>query len=241
VVTPPVSKIDLPGTSEDAWQQWLDVQRFTPADILSWPGAVIVAAHPDDEVLGAGGIIATLASAGARIRLIAVTNGEASHPGTDPAALARRRIAESAAALEILGAGNAEVIRLGIPDTHVAAAENELAVRLTELCAGFAACLAPWDQDAHADHEAAGRAARRARADLLQFPVWMWHWATPGDPGVPWHRAVTVPLTAAAATAKKAAISAFTSQLRNRPAAAGPVLPAPIVAHFTRTQEVLFR
>jgi LmbE family N-acetylglucosaminyl deacetylase len=200
-----------------------------------------VAAHPDDEVLGVGGAIAMLASTGARIRVIAVTDGEASHPGANPAVLAHRRVTESAAALSILGASGAEVIRLRIPDTKVACGEDALTRRLQELSAEFEVCLAPWESDAHADHEAVGRAMRRARQDALMFPVWMWHWAAPGDPSVPWERAVGVPLTAAAAAAKQAAIMTFTSQLTARSATNGPVLPAGVVAHFTRTQEVLFR
>ena len=52
--------------------------------------------------------------------------------------------------------------RLRFPDTGLAACEDELSARLRELCAGFGVCLAPWEADAHADHEAAGRAARRA-------------------------------------------------------------------------------
>ncbi|WP_190215187.1 PIG-L family deacetylase [Kitasatospora indigofera] len=44
------------------------------------PRALIVAAHPDDEVLCLGGTIAVPAAAGVRLRLVSVTNGEASHP-----------------------------------------------------------------------------------------------------------------------------------------------------------------
>ena len=123
---------------------------------------VVVAAHPDDEVLGVGGTMALLAAGGARLRLIAVTDGEASHPGADPEAIGRTRIAESADALAVLGIPDIEVIRLRFPDTGLAACEDELTARLGELCAGFGVCLAPWEGDAHADHEAAGRAARRA-------------------------------------------------------------------------------
>ena len=134
--------------------------------------------------------MAFLAAAGARMRLIAVTDGEASHPGA--AAIGEARAAESAAALDLLGVRDIEVIRLRFPDTGLASREDELAGRLLELCAGFAVCLAPWEADAHADHEAAGRAARRAarRAgqEVLTYPIWMWHWAKPGDSRVPWHR-----------------------------------------------------
>jgi LmbE family N-acetylglucosaminyl deacetylase len=92
---------------------------------------------------------------------------------------------------------------LRLPDTAVAAHEDELAGLLRELCAGFAVCLAPWARDAHADHEAAGRAARRAGAadgrTVLSYPIWMWHWAKPADPRVPWHQACRVPLPAGVA------------------------------------------
>ena len=189
--------------------------------------------------------MAILATAGARLRLIAVTDGEASHPGSDPAVTGLTRTAESAAALDRLGAQAAEVIRLRLPDTAVAAHEDELAGLLRELCAGFRACLAPWEADAHADHEAVGRAARQAcSADgrtLLSYPIWMWHWAKPADPRVPWDRACRVPLPAGVTARKRSAIQAFTSQLADRGPALGPVLPPGIVAHFTRGQEVLLR
>ena len=238
------NRIDRPGTPEDAWDSWLELRHLPVAYPLAWPSVVVIAAHPDDEVLGAGGTISILAAAGARLRLIAITDGEASHPGADPSVIARTRIAESAAALDALGARNIEVIRLRFPDTGLAARENELAVILREQCAGFQVCLAPWEADAHADHEAAGRAARRAARhagqDLLSYPIWMWHWANPGDWRVPWQRACRIPLSAETAARKLSAIQAFTSQLTDREAA-GPVLPPGIVAHFTRRQEVMLR
>jgi LmbE family N-acetylglucosaminyl deacetylase len=106
-------------------------------------------------------------------------------------------------------------------------------------------CLALWEADAHADHEAAGRAARwaarRAGLEMLSYPIWMWHWARPGDRRVPWPRACQVALTADVAAKKKAVIGAFASQLTGRESAACPVLPPGIVAHFTRLLEVMLR
>jgi LmbE family N-acetylglucosaminyl deacetylase len=205
----------------------------------------VVAAHPDDEVLGVGGTMAILAAAGARVRLIAVTDGDASHPDSDPAVMARTRTAESAVALGRLGAPGTDVIRLRLPDTAVAAHEEELTASLRELCAGFDVCLAPWEEDAHSDHEAAGRAARRAAtADgrtVLSYPIWMWHWARPADPRIPWSRACRIPLPAEISARKQNAIEAFASQLASRGPGLGPVLPPGIVAHFTTEQEVLLR
>lgn len=236
------NRIDAPGTAEAAWREWPALQLFPVASLDRWASAVVIAAHPDDEVLGAGGTMALLARAGARLRLVAVTDGEASHPGTgDPAALARRRIAESAAALRILGgADNVEVVRLRLPDTGLADREDELTGMLRRLCSGFDVCLAPWEDDAHADHEAAGRAARRATGHVLRYPVWMWHWAAPGDGRVPWDRCWQVPLPPDITARKHSAIQAFASQLTGREPSGAPVLPAAIVEHFTRAAEVLF-
>jgi LmbE family N-acetylglucosaminyl deacetylase len=242
MVTGAANRIDTAaGTGEEVWRDWLASCRLEPAGLAGWSSAVIIAAHPDDEVLGAGGTLAILAASSARIRIVAITDGERSHPDRGPAELARVRIAESAAALRLLGAQSAEVVRLGLPDTGVSGCERELSRRLADLCRGFQVCLAPWEGDAHADHEAAGRAACRAHGHVLRYPVWMWHWAWPGSAGVPWDRAVEVPLPAGIAARKAAAIGAYASQLTPRSPALGPVLPAPFVAHFTRRQEVLFR
>ena len=238
--------IDASGTDERLWAAWPWLSTLPGAGLARLSGlgsAVIVAAHPDDEVLGIGGLISMLAASRARLRLVAVTDGERSHRGhAAPASLARRRTVETAAALHALGAEPAEVIRLGLPDRRVAGRENELAEALAPLVAGFDVCLAPWEHDMHPDHEAAGRAARRAApGSLFFYPVWMWHWAVPGDPRVPWNRALRVPLPPRATARKRAAITCFTSQLTDRGHGLGPVLTPGVIAHFTRAMEVLLR
>jgi LmbE family N-acetylglucosaminyl deacetylase len=236
--------IDAPGTDERTWAAWPWLSTLPGAGLAGLAeikSAVIVAAHPDDEVLGAGGLISMLAASRARLRLVAVTDGQRSHRGhASAASLARRRTAETAAALRALGARAAEVIRLGLPDSGLARHEDELTAALAPLVAGFDLCLAPWDRDMHPDHEAAGRAARRAGPGALYcFPIWMWHWASPGDPRVPWDRALRVPLPPRAAGRKRAAITCFASQTEDRGHGLGPVLTPGMIAHFTRTMEVL--
>ena len=237
--------IDAPGTAESEWRSWRRLHELPVLEVDGWPSVAVVAAHPDDEVLGVGGLLAMTAAAGARIRLVAVTDGEASHPGLDQTAadeLAECRAAETVTALAELGAP-VEIVRLRMPDTRLARREAELRDRLTELVAGFGVCLAPWDGDLHADHEAAGRAATGACAvagvDLLSYPIWTWHWAHPRDSRVPWDRAVRVPLSADARRRKQVAIDCFVSQLRPRSTQRPAVLPPEVVAHFIRDQEVL--
>jgi LmbE family N-acetylglucosaminyl deacetylase len=236
--------IDAPGTDERSWASWPWLNTLPGAGLALLGGvrsAVIVAAHPDDEVLGAGGLIAMLAAARARLRLVSVTDGERSHRGhASPASLARRRTAETATALRALGARAVEVIRLQLPDAGLTALEDELSVALGPLVADFDLCLSPWDHDLHPDHEAAGRAARRSSPGALYcYPVWMWHWARPADPRVPWDQAVRVPLPPRAVGRKRAAITCFASQTEDRGHGLGPVLTPGMVAHFTRAMEVL--
>ncbi|MFL6055481.1 MAG: PIG-L deacetylase family protein [Actinoallomurus sp.] len=222
--------IDAPGTAEDTWRAWNGLDQLPVLDASRWRNAVVLAAHPDDEVLGVGGLMALLADDGVRLRLVAVTDGEASHPGQD---VAVRRVAETETALKHIG--DCEVVRLGMPDTGVR--DGELARLLPDLVDGFDVCLAPWEKDVHADHEAAGRAALACDIEVLRFPIWTWHWARPGDPRLPWERAVQVPLPAEIGERKQAAIGCFTSQLEGP----DPILPPGILAHFARRQEVLFR
>jgi LmbE family N-acetylglucosaminyl deacetylase len=226
-----VNPIDAPGTAEAEWRSWPGLRNLPDLDLDAWREVVVVAAHPDDEVLGAGGLMALLADRGVRLRLVAVTDGEASHPGQDD--LAARRITESASALKHLG--DCEVVRLGLPDSGVSG--DELARRLPGLVAGFDACLAPYENDVHRDHEAVGRAALGCGLPVIRFPIWTWHWARPADPRLPWERAVRVPLPPAILDRKRSAIDCFTSQLEGPE----PILPPDIVEHFTRPWEVLFR
>ena len=133
-----VNLIERPGTDEAQWRAWAGLRQLPVADLTGWARVLVLAAHPDDEVLGVGGTMALLAAAGARLRLVAVTDGEASHPGhRDPAALAALRAAETADALRVLGAQDTEVIRLGFPDTGLAAGEGALTARLRDLAAGL--------------------------------------------------------------------------------------------------------
>ena len=79
----------------------------------------VVAPHPDDEVFGIGGLMRELVLRGHRLRVLAVTDGEAAFGHRDLAAgraLAELRAEERTAAFEALGiAGHTEVIRAAVP------------------------------------------------------------------------------------------------------------------------------
>ncbi|MGW6832897.1 PIG-L deacetylase family protein [Streptomyces sp. NPDC054949] len=246
---PPADPIQAPGTPEREWRDWNGLAALPEAALPERGRVVIVAAHPDDEVLGAGGTISLLARAGLALTVVTVTDGEGSHPGSTrvtPDQLAAIRAEELRRALASLGAPDARVVRLKVADTRLAFHEEEVAAALETLLDGARLCLAPWMDDVHGDHEAAGRAgvkaSRAVAVPCWTYPVWMWHWARPGDPRVPWAAAVAVRLPPVTAALKRRAVQHFVSQI----APLGPdpadaaVLPPEELAHHLRDIEVFF-
>ncbi|MEU5370555.1 PIG-L family deacetylase [Streptomyces sp. NPDC005951] len=242
--------IQAPGTPEAEWRAWPGWTGLPEVSMGSFGRVVVVAAHPDDEVLGFGGAIALLSASGAEVTVVAVTDGEGSHPGSDlvsPSDLVTVRAAETRAALAELGAAGSDVVRLRMPDTKVGAYENEVSARITDLAHDADLVVAPWTGDVHGDHEAAGRAVSRAAESAgvacWLYPVWMWHWARPGDRRVPWSNAARIALPPPVLERKRRAVGHFVSQIE--PLGPGPanaaVLPPEELAHHLRDWEVVFR
>ncbi|KRE96418.1 hypothetical protein ASG76_04685 [Nocardioides sp. Soil774] len=209
---------------------------------------VVVGAHPDDETLGAGGLVHAAARAGWDVEVVSVTAGEGSHPHSPthpPAELAgvrRRELREAAAVL----APAARVRCLDLPDGEVAAHGAEVVAALVEAVGtdgDDVVLCAPWRGDGHPDHEAVGRAAAvaagRTDALLVEYAVWMWHWA--GHTDVPWDRARRLVLDDAGQAAKRDAVAAHASQVRPLSPRPGDevLLGADLLAHFDRPDEVL--
>lgn len=243
--------IDHRPTPEWAWLPWLDTlaAELLRSDTLPLPAArlVVVSPHPDDEILGCGGLLAMHAAAGRESLVVAVTDGEASHrPLALPsrAKLAALRRAESAEGLRHLTARTDNVLRLSMLDGHVAQHQRRLADRLAGTLRRSDTVVVPWRFDGHPDHEASARAALEASARtgcrLLETPIWMWHWSTPGDTRVPWHRLLALPLPPAVQTQKRSALRAHASQLLPRAADTPPVLDDAIVARARRSREYYF-
>ncbi len=239
------------GCAESVWLDWLggiDVPTVPLDEFL--PAAarlVVVAPHPDDEVLACGALLAMHAARRGDCRVIAVTEGEASHPGSalwSAQQLGVVRSAERAESLRRLGLGGAPAQVLGLPDGRVQAHAEALRQRLTRLLRPADVVVATWSLDGHPDHDACGAAAEQVCAAvgcrLLAAPVWMWHWAAPRDARVPWHRLRALPLSATAQQRKQAAVQAHVSQLVSREDGHGPVLGAAIVARATREREYFF-
>lgn len=214
---PPRFRGDDAGTPIEAWLQ-RPALRDAPALQASPSALLVVAAHPDDEVLGAFGSMLDAARRGIPVTVVVATDGEGSHPGSPtltPDALAAQRRREQEAALVDIGA---RIIRLGLPDGAVRAHRRELVRAITPLITALpddGLVLAPWARDGHPDHEAVGDAvaavAREAGRDCAWAPIWAWLWGEPDlFDGAQLRR---VPLDDDARAAKARAIAAHRSQV----------------------------
>lgn len=240
------------GTSEDAWAaSGLAVLPELPLDAAELAGTafLVLAAHPDDESLGAGGLLARLRALGAHVRVLLCTAGEASHPGsptTTPEQLAAVRLREFGGALAQL-LPDAAWEYLALPDGKLAEHREPLRTALQDAAAhsGRAAdrtvLVAPYRHDGHTDHEVLGSVAAEVSAargyGLLEYPIWYWLWAEPADPA--WQSWLRVPLSPAEQRAKHDAMAAHASQVRALSGLPGDevLLPAAFLEHFERPWE----
>ena len=138
-----------------------------PLDLL------VVAPHPDDAEIGAGGVLVRSQQAGLRVGVVDLTTGEPTPHGSDET---RRR--ETKAASDILQLDWRE--NLGLPNRSL---ESTLAAR-RQLAVVFRVTrprivLAPYWDDAHPDHVVASRLADDARfwakltkTDMRGDPYW---------------------------------------------------------------------
>jgi LmbE family N-acetylglucosaminyl deacetylase len=203
--------------------------RLGPCDRV-----MVIAPHPDDEVIATGGMLALAASHGARVRVVYVTDGENNpwaqravegrwHIGAaDRARWGVRRRREAIGALAHLGLPPDATVFLGLPDQRV----TDCLLTGGDRAVGcFAAVIETWRptllflpsaRDRHPDHSATALIADLAlcrRADppprVLRYIV---HRPTPR-----WTVGSAAPaLGAAECDAKRNAVLHHVSQLRLR-------------------------
>ncbi len=129
--------------------------------------ALAIAPHPDDEVLGPGGLLAQLAASGAAVRVLFLSDGGGGAEGIeDRAAYRVRRRDESARAAEILGLSGCDA--LDLPDGALSGHLDEIAagMRRAILSQRPELLLVPSPLEASADHRAAFAALHRLLAPL---------------------------------------------------------------------------
>ncbi|MFB1295843.1 PIG-L deacetylase family protein [Mycobacterium sp. pW049] len=234
------------GTPAEVWSR--AGLRFPTLDLTGCRELVVVGAHPDDETVGFGAAAGLLAAAGVRVQIVSASDGGAAFPNyslLQRYQLERTRRAELQRATGVLGLP--PPVCLGLPDGDIACYEQRLTDLLIEILSTKPAgtwCAATWRGDGHPDHEAVGRAAAAAvaytGATLVEYPVWMWHWAQPGDIAVPWDRTFAVPSTPIAVERKKRAAQCFQSQFVSPSPGEQPVLPPYFLPRLLTVGEVVF-
>lgn len=235
------------GTSSAAWRA---DARLASVPVVSVDGVapagsrvVVVAPHPDDEILACGGLLQMASKA----LLVAVTDGEGSHPDSPAwpqARLIATRPQETLNALACLGV-RADVLRLQIPDGGVTAVEADLVARLAAVFEPDDVIVTTWRYDGHPDHEGTARAciaaARQAGVTVYETPVWGWHWSAPQDEAMPLDGARKLALTPEQVERKRAALACFTSQIEpDASSGAAPILPAHALERLLNPFELYF-
>lgn len=243
--------IEGDGTSQDAWQNWQGLQALPRLNIakrfLPHQRVCIFAPHPDDEILGCGGMLQQLAENGNPILLVHVTNGTQSHPDSQiypPQTLDVIRPQESLAALEVLGiTEQVSIISLELSDGDVFAEQDKFNEKLATVIQPDDILVTPFMHDGHPDHEATGQVvaafAKQHNLDCYQVLIWAWHWAKPADERIPWDSAVRLDLSAEQLARKTQAIDCFASQTTvDESTGNPPILSAQTIARISQLWEV---
>jgi LmbE family N-acetylglucosaminyl deacetylase len=183
------------------------VNRYAPADILEAPylnkerlradigDTLVLAPHPDDESLGCGGLIALLCAAGARVSVVFITDGSASHTSKlyPPELLTGLREREARKACSELGVSKDHIHFLREKDsglTDLEATDVERICHTIDAIYREGRCNAlavPWRRDPHPDHIAVHHLGDKIIEEIetapikIEYPVWLWKNAAPQD------------------------------------------------------------
>ncbi len=206
------------------------VKTFPIATLMELTGGhpfLVLAPHPDDETLGAGGLIACAVEHRIPASVVIVTDGSGSHPGSK--AYPRERLIalrreESAAAANLLGLAADKLHHLDLVDRETPAsgpafdATVDAISKLVEQT-GSRSLFVTWEMDPHCDHKAAAAMARavcRAKPNLRlwAYPIWGWKLDPHADVVIapPLGRRLDISVHR---LSKRAAIHAHRSQMTN--------------------------
>ena len=138
---------------------------------------LVLAPHPDDDVLGCSLLMRRVAAAGKRIVIVWLTDGGASHGDLSPNArrrLVERRQAEGIAGVSALGVAPEATHFLGFQDGALAQCVDEARQHLQCICSdhGVDMVVVTDKGDGHPDHRAAFLIASQLNvARLYSYPI----------------------------------------------------------------------
>ena len=238
------------GTQLADWQKWAALHQLPPLNLSTLKNTqriCIFAPHPDDEILGCGGLLQIMAARGHPIILFSVTNGTQSHPHSTiypPEKLAYVRPQETQHALAVLGlTQQVEHVLLDLPDGEVYQQQAVLTKKIVPYLGADDVLVAPFIHDGHPDHEATGQVVQRLALQhgltFWQVLIWAWHWAVPADHRIPWHSARKLNLNNDQLQQKRAAIACFKSQIsRDESTGHAPIVSASTIERLLQSFEL---
>jgi LmbE family N-acetylglucosaminyl deacetylase len=198
---------------------------FPAAFEISPTALVVIAPHPDDDVLGCGALIARVAPH-MPVRVVYVTDGTASHNGSTAYPPQRLRVVREREAMRALRKLGVHAIPrfLRWPDGTVPSAGDPAAAPLVRalrkaIPAGEDLAVAvPWRRDPHCDHRAvtslvADVLRERPRAAVFEYAVWAGIIGEPADEPTPFEGRMVDVDSRPWLPAKRAAIREHKSQL----------------------------
>jgi LmbE family N-acetylglucosaminyl deacetylase len=228
-------EVTPPSRFLDSWKAQADgLPHGSPVDaIRAQPGddVLVLAAHPDDETFGLGASVSSLTSAGVRVHVVALTEGEAAldHLGVSVPGLREQRRAEFGLACNELGATTSHVLDLG--DGRLRHRQDELDEVLGQLTDTLRPIhvFAPWWGDPHPDHAAVGEAALRvgyhSACAITGYLIWALQWMSPDDIPAKRNRMTVFANDQRARAARRAAAGCYRSQTEPLHATVEAVLP----------------
>lgn len=201
---------------------------------------IVLAPHPDDEVLGCFGLIRAAQRLGLRVEVHIVTDGErcfGALPADEECALRAARQHESLQAAALLGYASPTFWSLG--DSQLMAQEALMERALQNHCSADALGVAPWWLDGHPDHEMVAHSLRKF-ADVRRcifYPVWalidrVRRAQFLGQQGV-----TAMALAPAERALKQRAAALFQTQFSRDQTPAGAILRDEFLAEFTTDHE----
>lgn len=164
---------------------WMQSRIKTlPQMNLKFKRSVIIAPHPDDEVLGCSGLITKLIARGNAPYIIIMTRGEGSHRACcaitkEDIMKARRQLTIQAA--QILGLPFDHIYWLNYPDGEVDYRNTEETTRLRSLLTQLKcdAVFIPHRGEGWNDHIKTAQIVRnivQKEVELYEYCVWLWYY-----------------------------------------------------------------
>ena len=238
------------GTSKQQWLAWKGLEQLNPLDIETYfpknSRVLILAPHPDDEILGCAGLMQKLSRLQRNIVLVAITNGTGSHPDSPlytQDQLNQIRPAESKAALEVLNIQNIQRIAFNLQDGAIATSHAQFYEQLEQLIQANDILITTYEKDGHPDHEhsayVVSKTAKKYQLKYFQVLIWTWHWAQPNNAQIAWTHAYRLDLSSNELELKHRAIQCFKSQLEiDSSTGQAPILSGEVVDRILMPYEV---